>query len=589
MITELVLRNIPYVDGPPGDGQTRINWIKNGERICGASSDLSNDGTLNRPAVQVQTNAAILHQNDSTAASKLNEVIAVVNNINASLDQIGDNTIIELVNANNVRIQDLEHQNQMVDGRLGDLERDTTALHTTIGTRDPDDTSERTVMGELFFQKKEMGSYPGFNLDGMPDIGNAGSGMKYRISQLSLALANYDQRISKIESDWQQSDVGALTARMDQMRIELGPQNSATGLNVYLRLNTLEQSSETHGADIEALKTKIGFDMKDSINDRVGTNETKVRDLDFKVNDQRTGLIQQVQTLTQVVGNPGLNGSLVAEMTDVKNEQTRIMGIVGENDSQGIRAQMASINTQIGTDGEADSIRGRLSSLSQESQSLNIELSNLQGIVGNSSTGMVAATAQVAKDIYGDATSSDMLVKEGLKKSVARLAAKDDNFIEKAHDSGSYFIRNNTLTKMTDMYADLTEKNKTVNVEAEGTLYPIPFDAAIAPVVYGVTHNQTVTFERGGIVKVEAQVYARVTNQDFTHNVTMKHASADAEFLTYDMKITGATTTHDTYTLTALIPVNANDTLTFNVQAANAQSLGNFTAEELHIIITPVI
>lgn len=589
MITDLTLKNIPYTASTPGENQTQIDWIKNGERVCGASTALSSDGTINRPTVQVQANAVTLQQNDAAVQEKVNEIIGVVNNINDSLDQIGDNTVLEMIHADNIRIQELERQDGLFETRVTSLEHDVSTIKTEIGSRESEDTGTRTIMGELYFQKKEMGSYPGFNIDGMPDIGNPGSGMKYRISQLSLALANYDQRISRLENEWTTSDVGELTAQIDQLRIELGPRNTSTGLNVYLRLNTLEQASAQYESDITAIKSKIAFNDPRSMNDRVSLTESICQDLKVRVTDPSDGLVHKVSMLESVVGDALTQGTLVAEMTDVKNEQTRIMGIVGETDSQGIRAQMASINTTIGTDEEPESIRGRLSIVEADTHSLNIDVSNIKAIVGDSSSGLVAASAQLGKDVYGDASAVEQLDKDGLKLAVSKLIAKDDTFITKAVQDGAYYVRNNVLVQMTDIYADVIKGTQVIDVAAEDTPYQIPLTGAETGVSNGIQCQDTITFNQRGTIKVDVQVYARVENPSFTQNVTVRHTTSNSDIKTYSTKITGTTSTHNCYTMTVLMIVGVGDQLSLEVQAANGTSLGNFNADEVHVVITPVI
>lgn len=589
MITDLTLKNIPYTAGTPGENQTQIDWIKNGERVCGASTALSSDGTINRPTVQVQANAVALQQNDAAVQEKVNEIIGVVNNINDSLSQIGDNTVLEMIHADNLRIQELERQDGLFETRVSGLEHDVTSIKTAVGTRVPEDTSTRTVMGELFFQKQEMGAYPGFNIDGMPDIGNPGSGMKYRISQLSLAMANYDQRISRLENEWTTSDVGELTAQIDQLRIELGPRNTSTGLNVYLRLNTLEQASSQYDSDIESIKTKIAFSDSQSISERVSANESICQSLNITVNNPSDGLVHKVSALETVVGDALTQGTLVAEMTDVKTEQTRIMGIVGETDSEGIRAQMAAINTEIGTDEEQESIRGRLSIVEADTHNLNVDVSNIKAIVGDSGTGLVAASAQLGKDIYGDASSSDPLTKDGLKLAVSKLMTKDETFITKAAQDGAYYVRNNVLVPLTDIYANVVKGSQVIDVAAESTPYQIPFTGAEVGISSNVQSQEVITIGSQGTIKVDVQVYSEIVNPDFDHVVTLRHSSSVSDIKTYTAKITGATSTHKCYTLSVLMIVSPNDQLSLEVQAANGSSLGNFNATESQVMITPVI
>ena len=57
------LKELPFVDSVPGEGQERISWIKNGEEILGASTKYGNDGSMNRPTVSVFKNVEVLDEN----------------------------------------------------------------------------------------------------------------------------------------------------------------------------------------------------------------------------------------------------------------------------------------------------------------------------------------------------------------------------------------------------------------------------------------------------------------------------------------------------------------------------------------------
>nr|1OX3_A Chain A, Fibritin [Tequatrovirus T4] len=60
---DIVLNDLPFVDGPPAEGQSRISWIKNGEEILGADTQYGSEGSMNRPTVSVLRNVEVLDKN----------------------------------------------------------------------------------------------------------------------------------------------------------------------------------------------------------------------------------------------------------------------------------------------------------------------------------------------------------------------------------------------------------------------------------------------------------------------------------------------------------------------------------------------
>ena len=108
MIEQLNIHEIPNVDGVPGEGQHRINWIKNGECLSAATTQTGNDGTLNRAPVAIQENVARVNENAKSTVAKVNEVVTAVNDIKTTLGAISDGSIIDVVNQTIAKVESVE-------------------------------------------------------------------------------------------------------------------------------------------------------------------------------------------------------------------------------------------------------------------------------------------------------------------------------------------------------------------------------------------------------------------------------------------------------------------------------------------------
>ncbi|WP_457833069.1 hypothetical protein, partial [Staphylococcus aureus] len=75
------LTPLPYVNGLPDEGQSRVNWIKNGEELTGASTKNGVDGNLNRGPVQVQKNVEVLDGNIVVVRDSLEQSNVRIKNV----------------------------------------------------------------------------------------------------------------------------------------------------------------------------------------------------------------------------------------------------------------------------------------------------------------------------------------------------------------------------------------------------------------------------------------------------------------------------------------------------------------------------
>lgn len=423
MISKLnPLPKIPFVDGVPTDTtQTQINWIVNGETLDGAKTKTTNEGSLNRCGVLVQKNAVQLEANTTTQTSKINEVIDQVNLITENLAAISDDSVIDKLDKVVADVDVLKVDMSAVQA--------TTASHTLkiqdiekeIGVWDAStDPKHRTIRKDIIFLKDELGAYPGFNEDGDVDPSSTGSGVKYKVMANAQAVSIHEARITKLEDDWVNSDVGHLTDEVTDLRNEMGPKHLATFESVYVRLNGI-------GGDITGINTELsnintyigrtGSGGSGSIDSRMETAETNITTLQTQMNDPVVGVLPRLILLESAVGNSQVPGSIRYDISTMKRSISDLNMIVGETSDDGLRGEMAQVMTDIGTDSQPTSIKGRLLNVENTQRDDHQALIDVTAIVGNTSTGLVAANIAMGKAVYGDATSSDPFLKDGIQKT----------------------------------------------------------------------------------------------------------------------------------------------------------------------------
>lgn len=423
MISKLnPLPKIPFVDGVPTDTtQTQINWIVNGETLDGAKTKTTNEGSLNRCGVLVQKNAVQLEANTTTQTSKINEVIDQVNLITENLAAISDDSVIDKLDKVVADVDVLKVDMSAVQATTASNTLKIQDIEKEIGVWDAStDPKHRTIRKDIIFLKDELGAYPGFNEDGDVDPSSTGSGVKYKVMANAQAVSIHEARITKLEDDWVNSDVGHLTDEVTDLRNEMGPKHLATFESVYVRLNGI-------GGDITGINTELsnintyigrtGSGGSGSIDSRMETAETNITTLQTQMNDPVVGVLPRVILLESAVGNSQVPGSIRYDISTMKRSISDLNMIVGETSDDGLRGEMAQVMTDIGTDSQPTSIKGRLLNVENTQRDDHQALIDVTAIVGNTSTGLVAANIAMGKAVYGDATSSDPFLKDGIQKT----------------------------------------------------------------------------------------------------------------------------------------------------------------------------
>ena len=451
------LPKIPFVDGVPDDAttQTKIIWIKNGETLDGSPDKVSNTGSLNRTGVNIQQNAVQLEQNTITHNDKINEVIDQVNLITENIDAIGDESVIKKVNQLDQDVQALTLSNTQTQNKVAQLTLSVNAQNDEIGEYDPEkDPKHRTIRNDIIYIKKEVGSYPGFNVDGDVDPSSTGTGLKYRVLSNQRAISMQETRITKLEDDWALSEVGQLTEEVKELRAEMGDSGLATTRSIYARIKILEDGSVVMQNELDAINSYIGrtSGSTSSINDRVNSMENSVSSLATQINDPVTGITAQITTINGQIGTVSVQGSIRYDIADTKRRLMDMEMILGESGDDGLQGQVAILTGDVGEDSDPTSIKGRLSVVEGELRTNTSALWELQGVVGNSSSGLVATSQQVNKEIYGDGVSADPVTRAGLKTTTRNLFTQvGDN--SEGNETGIYALIADLTKRVEDLEA----------------------------------------------------------------------------------------------------------------------------------------
>lgn len=451
------LPKIPFVDGVPDDAttQTKIIWIKNGETLDGSPDKVSNTGSLNRTGVNIQQNAVQLEQNTITHNDKINEVIDQVNLITENIDAIGDESVIKKVNQLDQDVQALTLSNTQTQNKVAQLTLSVNAQNDEIGEYDPEkDPKHRTIRNDIIYIKKEVGSYPGFNVDGDVDPSSTGTGLKYRVLSNQRAISMQETRITKLEDDWALSEVGQLTEEVKELRAEMGDSGLATTRSIYARIKILEDGSVVMQNELDAINSYIGrtSGSTSSINDRVNSLENSVSSLATQINDPVTGITAQIATINGQIGTVSAQGSIRYNIAENKRRLMDMEMILGESGDDGLQGQVAILTGDIGEDSDPTSIKGRLSVVEGELRTNTSALWELQGVVGNSSSGLVATSQQVNKEIYGDGVSSDPVTRAGLKTTTRNLFTQVGDNAE-GNETGIYALIADLTKRVEDLEA----------------------------------------------------------------------------------------------------------------------------------------
>ncbi|ADG60070.1 fibritin neck whisker [Acinetobacter phage Acj9] len=397
-----ILKELPFVDGLPGEGQARLAWIANGVLLTGTETKYGNEGVANRFGVQLQKNIVILSENISLLAGENAASNVEIEKIKEDLAALGESGVIDTINLHTSEIAAINEKNAAQDGILQVLGQSNDEILARLG-----DTDDVPIHDSLEHLKNTVGNKANEDINGLPSPGTPSSGLISRLeSATSQTVKNRDD-ISVINSRLDAADLSGMHIESSKVRHELGVSPPEGTPSIYTRLGTVETVSSANVASIAEIKLAIG---PGSITTRVETNTSNISKLDTQINgasgvvDDLIEIDQRVDTLSDGVAQVKLDVATVASKADINT------------------LAIESIKTEIGGASPAPtSILGRLSEHDTQLELNSSAIQEIQVVLGSSTTGLQGSVASHSKTLNGDSTAVDPVDKAGLILSTKAL------------------------------------------------------------------------------------------------------------------------------------------------------------------------
>lgn len=425
MIEKNKVNGLPFVDGVPNPeerpDQTRVDWAKNCERATGAETAIGNEGTLNRAGVAIQKNVVQVHTDLKSVNSTVDELIDTVNTHSEIIGQTDNLDLIKTVQKHTDEIETLNFAVTQVSDHVDSMTEQVKTNTDNIGGVPAHDESGRNVRQELEWQKNEMGSYPGFDYNGMPDIDSEGTGMKLRIINNSMAISNHQGRINELETNWNMSDVGSLTKEVQNIRQEVGPRKDmVVGHNLYSRMKEAEKNLTGNDTDIEALNTHTGLASFPRPNANTLVTLVDLNETNIKLLDKRTETSEdKIVIIERQIGSESQSGSIIFNQKALTLKVDEIGNIVGKNNSEGLRYSVVVLEEELGADNTPGTVKNRIMLTEQGIRDLHISVDALNDAlgIGSSSAGTFSERVQELElQMNGDAAGINDFEKKGVYK-----------------------------------------------------------------------------------------------------------------------------------------------------------------------------
>ncbi|EFW1904480.1 fibritin [Shigella sonnei] len=445
-MADITLVDLPYVDGPPDAGQSRIEWIKNDEEITGADTKYGSEGVMNRPIVEVQRNVEALDVNIKTIASSLNTANEDIKVIQGILDVSGDVDALAQIGQNTQDIDVIKVTVQTHASELNDLNEHIDANTDDIGVYNQEtDSVYRTVRNDLLWIKNELGQYTGQDINGVPTPGNDSTGMKRRIMTNSSVIVDHGVRLTDLETKFADSDVGSLTIEVEHLREEMGPRTSFT-TPVFSRLSGIDLTLSRQNADLDGIKQSIGYPNTTSIITTTNANSSAINDINLELN-QSGGIKPRLTTVETAIGSDDLPTTIQGRIKLNTDAIGALNTVVGSDSSSGLRFNVSWLNNVVGVDAsggkpEPDgSLLYRTRELEGTISGMSNDIQNIQTDVGTNSTGIKGSVNTLNALINGTNPNGSTVEERGILPTV------------KSHDTTINSLTSRIATLETDLAA----------------------------------------------------------------------------------------------------------------------------------------
>lgn len=341
-IEKITETQLDFVDGVPAVGQSRIDWIQNGEYLDAATSATDNGGALNRGSVKVQKNTDKINVELNKTKKSVNDLIDLVEVHDAIINTSGDGTnIYDRVRVAELKIQ--EHDDDIVGltSKSNANAQSILDVNTRITT---------TVDPQIVNTKKMLGNYKGFDVDGNPDVNAPGLGVKGQVERNMEKITDHDNRINGLESWWDGDTPDVLIRSTRDLRNELGATADKKEKNVYHRLDDAESHVTTAELELTEINTKIGdvsFPIQYTKADGTIITVNNISEYSFAVNADLNIVESQIGGLTTVVNKSVTDIEEINQLDVITDQRIDVLeSIVGLSPTDGIRSTITAIDNR---------------------------------------------------------------------------------------------------------------------------------------------------------------------------------------------------------------------------------------------------
>ncbi|CAM0002050.1 fibritin neck whisker [Vibrio phage D479] len=381
-IVKPVIQELRYVNGTPDPNQrpdqVRINWIKNGDPITGATGDTVSDGALNRPSTELQENILTTHNNTKAQQTIISELVDTVNELTGG-NEVDFGTRIT---ANEDDILALQENVVDIDLRLGKPE-DTTApdtpvpasglflrmanVETNVGIRNSGDLRNPTSHSESkwddawFIKEQLIGQRRGMDPNGNIAPGTNPTGIHANIDSMSQLVTGIRTDVGtadgsgslflRVKALEDSSAVGDVT----QIRTEIGQTGDATADTIYTRLTNLETDTSDLDTDLTALTATVTTPTTGLV-DVVASHTTEIGTLQTSANDNTNTITTVQQDIGNYDSGDAYAGTIKARLSAFDTGHTDLWNVVGRTagDTGTLNQKVSSIETQLGAQAGTD-------------------------------------------------------------------------------------------------------------------------------------------------------------------------------------------------------------------------------------------
>lgn len=357
---------IPYSSNP-NDGQEKISWIVNGEHLNGLDRN-GDTGTLNRSGMQLLENIETLDDNIKAIVKIINELDSSVDEQKRLFDALTNGDTLSLLQSTSLALDEIRQNDVRTNELYESVRQKFYELVASIGTRNPEDSSERTIFDDIAFIKSVIGNKTNEDYNGNVSTAQS-SGFFKKISDISNHVVVLENLIDNLSDRVQRAQTEQLEQNINELREEIGNSSGKTERTIYFRIASTENDIKTINAEIGEINQKIG--APEIIKLKVKENSDEIVSLKARTSE----LLSSVEEIHQ---------SITATDTGIKPRISTVENLVKLNQeaTADIRNSLESTN-KIAVDANDLSLNNQ-----ELQRNLSYTVSNLQLELGTDSSGL---------------------------------------------------------------------------------------------------------------------------------------------------------------------------------------------------------